>query len=233
MILACVHEIETQNRPEKYISICSDSQAALKSLQAAKTTSPLMRQRQQALNISTRHAVKLYWVPGHAGVRGNEIADKLARSGSDQRFIGPEPFLGVSRQNIRTKMKRWMQRQHLTLWRSPCSTQRQARELISGHNLATGARLLSFNRTQSRAVICLLTGHNTLRKHLHVMGLSNNPTCRTCGTEEETSIHILGECEALASLWRRYLGFFFLDPEDIRMLGVGAIWNFAKGTGLL
>jgi len=26
---------------------------------------------------------------------------------------------------------------------------------------------------------------------------------------------------------------FFLDPEDIRVLGVVAIWNFIKGTGLL
>jgi hypothetical protein len=40
-ILACVHEIGTQDRPEKYVSICSDSQAALKALQAAKT-SPLV-----------------------------------------------------------------------------------------------------------------------------------------------------------------------------------------------
>ena len=78
-ILACVREIETQDRPEKYISICSDSQVALKALQAAKTTSPLVQQCQQVLNdISTRHAVRLYWVPGHAGVRGNEITDKLA-----------------------------------------------------------------------------------------------------------------------------------------------------------
>ena len=130
----------------------------------------------------------------------NEIADKLARSGSGQRFVGPEPFLGVSRQNIRRKMKCWMQRQNLALWRSPCGKQRRARELISGPNLATGARLLSFNRTQSRVVIGLLTGHNTLRRHLNVMGLSNNRTCRKCGTEEETSVHILGECEALATL---------------------------------
>jgi len=65
------------------------------------------------------------------------------------------------------------------------------------------------------------------------MGLSNNPTSRKCSTEEETSVHILGECEALASLRHRYLGSFFLDPEDIRMLRVGANWNFAKGTGLL
>jgi hypothetical protein len=89
------------------------------------------------------------------------------------------------------------------------------------------------NRTQPRAVIGLLTRHNTLRIHLHMMGLSNNPTCRKCGTEEETSVHILCECKALASLTHTYLGSFFLDLEDIRMLGVGAIWNFAKGTGLL
>jgi hypothetical protein len=111
----------------------------------------------------------------HAGVRGNEIADRLARSGSAQRFVGPEPFLGVSRQVIRRKMKRWMEKQHLALWGGPCSTQRQARELISGPNLATGARVLSFNRTQTRVVIGLLTGHNTLRRHLHIMGLFDSP----------------------------------------------------------
>jgi len=46
-------------------------------------------------------------------------------------------------------------------------------------------------------------------------------------------VHILCECEALASLRHQYLGSFFLDPEDIRVLGVGTIWNFIKGTGLL
>jgi ribonuclease HI len=95
VILACVHEIETQDQPEKYVSICSDSQVAPKALQAAKTTSHLVRQCQQAFNdISTRHSVGLYWVSGHAGARGNEIPDKLAMSGSVQLFVGPEPFLG-------------------------------------------------------------------------------------------------------------------------------------------
>jgi len=65
------------------------------------------------------------------------------------------------------------------------------------------------------------------------MGLCNDPICRKCGTEEETSVHILCECEALASLRHAHLGSFFLDLEDIRELGTGAIWNFAKRTGLL
>jgi ribonuclease HI len=113
-ILACVHEIVSNVRPEKYVSICCDRQAALKVLQAAKTTSRLVRQWQKALNdTSTWHDEGLYWVPGHARLRGNEIADKLIRDGSVQQFDGPEPFLWMSRQNIRRKMRRWMEKQHL------------------------------------------------------------------------------------------------------------------------
>jgi hypothetical protein len=85
----------------------------------------------------------------------------------------------------------------------------------------------------SRVVMGLLIGHNTLKRHLHIMRLCNDPMCRKCGTEEETSVHILCECEALASLRHAYLVSFFLDPEDIREPGMGAIWNFAEGTGLL
>jgi hypothetical protein len=65
------------------------------------------------------------------------------------------------------------------------------------------------------------------------MGLIGDPNCRKCGTEEETPVHVLCEYEALASLRHSYLGFFFLNPEDVRVLEVGAVWNFAKGTGLL
>ena len=131
------------------------------------------------------------------------------------------------------KIKCWMENQHLVLWHGPYSTQRQAWEFISGPDLSTRAQLLFFNRTQSRIVIGLLTGHNTLRRYLYTMGLSNNPICRKCGTEEETSVHILCECGVLALLRHTHLGSFFLDPEDIMKLIMGANWNFGKGTGLL
>jgi len=101
--------------------------------------------------------VGVYWVLGHAEMRGNEIADKLARDGSVQRFVGPEPFLGVSRQNIRRKIKGWMEKQHLVLWRGPCSTQRQARELISGLTWLQGpdyCRLIGHN--PELLLVCLL-----------------------------------------------------------------------------
>jgi hypothetical protein len=83
---------------------------------------------------------------------------------------------------------------------------------------------------QVAAAVC--TGHNTLRRHLYIMGLCNDSMCRKFGTEEETSVHIL--CECGFSLTQACLsGLLLLDAEDIRGQGTGAIWNFAKGTGLL
>ena len=63
------------------------------------------------------------------------------------------------------------------------------------------------------------------------MGIGNDPRCRKCGTEEETSVHILCECEALTSLRYTYLGSLLLDQDDIKKIVVGAIWHFGKATG--
>jgi hypothetical protein len=49
---------------------------------------------------------------------------------------------------------------------------------------------------------------------------------------EETSVHILCECEALAALRHANLGSLFLDPKDVKGLSVRAIWKF-QGIGLL
>jgi hypothetical protein len=91
-----------------------------------------------------------------------------------------ELALGVSRQDIRKKIKRWMDNQHMAMWGVLTSTQREDRILIFGSSPTDKNGLLSFNRTQSRVLTALLTGHNTLRRHLHLMGLSDSPLCRRC-----------------------------------------------------
>jgi hypothetical protein len=233
VILACVYELKLQNRSEKYVSICSDSQADLKALKAIRTTSPLVQQCQMALNyICTWYAVGLYWVPGHAGIRGKEMPDELARGGSGLGFLGPEPVLGVTRRDIQNKLNCWLVNQQWARWRSIPDTQRQVRELISGPSVGAKIKVMFFNRTQSRAVIGLLAGHNTLRRHLYLLGLQVRPVCRKCGVMEEISAHILCECVALASLRHAYLGFFFLEPKDIQSISLGGIWSFSNTSRL-
>ena len=126
-----------------------------------------------------------------------------------------------------------MVNQHWIRWRGLGDTQRQAQELILGPCLGAKFRFLSFNRTQSRAVTGYLTGHNILRRHLHLLGLLDSLLCRGCGVKEETSAHILCDCEALASFRHMRLSSFFLEPEDIKCISLGAIWNFSKAIGLL
>ena len=60
----------------------------------------------------TLHAVELYCASGQAGVRENEIADELAMDGSALKFVVPKPALGVSRQGIRRRIRRWLVNQH-------------------------------------------------------------------------------------------------------------------------
>jgi hypothetical protein len=132
---------------------------------------------------------------------------------------------------MRRRIRSWLHNQHWIWLRGLGDTQRQARELISIPYLGAKARFLSFNRTQSGTVTGLLTGH-ILRRHLHLTGLSDSPLCRRCGAEDETSAHTLCEYEALASIRHVYLGFFFLEPEDIKSVSLGANWKCSKATGL-
>ena len=173
----------------------------------------------------------LFWVPGHSRVRADEIADRVATEVTICQFVGPEPSLGVSRQNIRIKTKCWMDKQRMALLLN-YHTQRQARKWISGPRQTGKTRLLSFNRTQSGVVTGLITGRNTFGRHLHIMGLNDSPLPSRYAAEFETSAHVFRECEALALHRRAYLGSFFLDPEDVGSLSLRAVWNFSKVKGL-
>jgi hypothetical protein len=152
-----------------------------------------------------------------------EMKLPMSSQGSADHSVGPETALGVSRQSIRRKIQCWMNRQHSVRRRGVAGTMRQTQELVSGPNTAARTALISFKRAQSRVVNGLLTRHNTLRRHLHVMGLLDSPLCRKCGAGEETSAHVLCECEALATLRHICLGPFPLDPENVRGLSLGAI----------
>jgi len=88
-----------------YVSICSEGQASLQAIQDAKAMSPLVQQCQKALNVSslansgTVSGSCTYWG------KNKRITNKLATDGSVQKFVGPEPSLGVSMQNIKRKIK--------------------------------------------------------------------------------------------------------------------------------
>jgi hypothetical protein len=207
--LSCVYDIDARELPGKHVSICAYSQEDLKALGAVITTSRLLRQCQEALyDISTWHAAGLYPVPGHAGVQGIETTDWLARNGSTGAGFG------VFLHELWSWINCWEEKQHHRRWWILGDSQRQARELISGPSRGTRIRLLYVIRVQSKVVTGILTGYNTLRRHLHLMGLKESPMCRKCGVEGENSAHIF---VGVDSVRHAYLNSFCLGKRKSRV----------------
>ena len=227
-IAECAQQL--QHCHDSSITICSDSQAALKALQSPKVSSLVVRNcKQELARITESNKVSLVWVPGHSGIEGNEIADQLAREASQTRTFGPEPMLPVSQQACKTALRDWCQNKTLASWLAHPAC-RQAKELIGRPKARNSRVLLKLPRKQLRLVVGVLTGHCTLNRHLHIMGIADDPTCRLCGEGDETSRHFLGECAALAALRQSTLGQAFLKHTDIQKLTTEQIRGFVRSS---
>jgi hypothetical protein len=65
------------------------------------------------------------------------------------------------------------------------------------------------------------------------MGLVDSPECDRCKQASETASHVLGDCEALAAISFRYLGYHFKKPGDFKAISVSRLLHFVQSAGLL
>ncbi len=75
-------------------------------------------------------------------------------------------------------------------------------------------------------LVGLLRGHISLQYMLHKMKSAKTPSCRRCGAEKETSVHILCECLAMEKLRMQTYGFARMDLEqtkEARLSGIVAL----------
>ncbi len=76
------------NCPTERISIYSDSQSLLKSIQSGAHDTQSIRQRLD----NRQGPITLIWVPGHKGIPVNEAADKLAKAAATATDTPPRPI---------------------------------------------------------------------------------------------------------------------------------------------
>ena len=57
--------------------------------------------------LGKQNYVNIAWIPGHAGVHGNEVADNVAKSGSKSKIHGPEPFITVPYASCVSTVRDW------------------------------------------------------------------------------------------------------------------------------
>ena len=57
------------------------------------------------------------WIPGHAGVHGNKVADNLAKSGSKSKMHGLGPFIAVPCASCLSAVKHWSTDRWKSMWK--------------------------------------------------------------------------------------------------------------------
>ena len=83
--------------------ILTDSLSALEGLESGDLDENLLQITHKAEKLRLTHLVelKLQWIPGHAGINGNERADRLAKLGSKQ----PQPITPTTFRTVKQKIK--------------------------------------------------------------------------------------------------------------------------------
>ena len=225
-ILMCSGICQRAGLQNERIHILSDSKAALMALSSYRISSSIVLQCWEALQmLSVNNRVRLSWVPGHSNIAGNEMADKMAREGSDAVYCGPEPFLPLTASTTKSVTKKWADNAHKKHWES-VSTCRQSKLWLVEPTLKVTRHLLRLSRATLRNLVSAITGHGNFRKHLHRMRLAESPFCGGCELEDETAFHIICECPSFSLLRIRTFGQPMLDERQYKMASLTQIQEF-------
>ena len=182
--------------------------------------------------LARRNRIKLFWVPGHSGIQGNEKADELARQGSSASYLGPEPVLGIPKCMARSALKLWIREKQNVHWRNR-QGHRHSKAFIQGPSSKTAKELLMLSRNKLRITTGLLTGHMAVKCYLNKLNLyQGSLCCRLCDKDPETAEHIICHCEALDRKRHFLFGKARLEPEELCSHPIKDLHKLVQGTGI-
>ena len=216
------------------ITLCSDSQAALKALKNPVLKSRTVEECWNTLaELNTHNRVCLRWVPGHVGVEGNEAADINAKQGAESDMFGPEPALPIPYSLCKQEVRKGVRKAHQLRWEglTTCRKARRAMPVIFPSN---GLAIQALSRASIRLVLQALTGHGNLNRFKYATGRLDSPVCHKCGTEAETPNHHVGRCPTYLRLRVSCFGLPELTLEEIMREGwIGRLASFLREAGRL
>lgn len=192
-------------RPGDQFNIYSDNQAGIHRL-ARISDNPGQASQIRVIEASNRivsqgATITIHWVPGHADVLGNELADKLAKAATKKP---PESsttsfaLLGLKIQELRTSEWKQAIRDYENKLRKAKHNNPQA--YSSTYYWKLGKKLClpqGTSRQVASSFYQLKTGHGYLKDYLYRIKRTKNPDCRC--SKPETAQHLLLDCRALAN----------------------------------
>ena len=187
-VLALLNVTETiiswEEKPKKAVFLAD----SLSGLRVVMSGEPDTTQKKLTENISalaqTTCAV-LQWIPAHTGIRGNEIADQLAKGGREKK----QPPSHLSYREVKSLIR---DKKEATFH---CKTEGYNPNQDAPHQLP---------RHQQTIIFHLRTGHRRLNSHLKKTGAKTSAQC-PCGEADQTPEHYIQSCslhrQAKQQIW--------------------------------
>jgi hypothetical protein len=130
--------------------------------------------------------VKLCWVIAHAGILGNESADRLAKKAASNGSL-TEKYNRIPKSVVTRESEESVRKWQIN-W-----TQTTKGSKTKEYSPNVEGRLkMELNLTQN--FMAIVTEHGKTKEDLHRFKIIEDPTC-TCGKAVQTTNHLIYECE--------------------------------------
>ena len=201
------------NITNKTITIHIDSQAAIKAVYKYIITNQTVKETKQAINkLSQRNKVNISWIPAHIGHAGNEIADRLAKRGAENREGLEEHFLPIPVKETYTKIETWGEKKHQTYWDN-IRTCRQTKHFCPKITNKHWKVINKMNRREAMYLTQIYTGHATVQYHLHNMKIEETNICKFCEEVKEDVEHFIAHCPYFALKRKQIFNEYFITEK--------------------
>ncbi|XP_011311653.1 uncharacterized protein [Fopius arisanus] len=230
---ACARIILAREDKDKVIHIYSDNRRALGALLKHESGSTLVNDCTELMNeVATCNKLKVYWIPGHAGILGNEKADMLAKQGF--RAMAPvyEDHVGVHSDYIKEIIQERVDRGEVERWSSGMGA-RHTRSLLWEPSRKLADELVSLSRVKLRALLGLITGYWPLAAYLASIGKGDDPLCPRCGLVEEDPHHLSTKSSGFDELRLDIFETTCLKDLYVDRDGFKGLYQFARGAQML
>ncbi|ODM21420.1 hypothetical protein SI65_02263 [Aspergillus cristatus] len=193
---------------QRPVTILLDSQAAIARLRHTQP-GPGQALAIQAHAIAKGLHATIQWVPGHAGVEGNERADQVAKQaagkppGRGPKEISLAFACRARTEAVTTQKQRWLTKELSQRSQQGQRIYRPQKNWRLDPTAAVAPKHLASRYFQ------LKSGHAAIGEHLHQIQAQEDATCKGCGLSRETIHHLLFECRR----WRHQRNKLYRDLE--------------------
>jgi hypothetical protein len=131
--------------------------------------------------------IEFKWTKAHAGIYGNEIADRLAKEATQNYYV---TYSRIPKSAIKKDIRKESIRKWQSQW------EETTKGAITKDFFPSVERRLAVNLNLNQNVTTIMTGHGNIRSYVHRLKIIGSPEC-PCKQGIQTVDYLIFQCKRL------------------------------------